>query len=56
MTPKEFKEKIQEIIEKYDWDTEDCHFKMDNLMCEVLSELGYKDGVALFKEADKWYS
>ena len=57
MTPKEFKEKMQELISgEGGWDFEARHSQMDDLMCEALSDLGYGDGVALFKEADKWYA
>lgn len=37
-------------------DEEDIHYDMDNLMCEVLTELGYGDGVKVFRNEPKWYS
>lgn len=55
MTPEEFKLKMQTILTKYD-DPESVHFKMDELMCEVLTELGYNDGVKVFENTEKWYS
>ena len=56
MTPKEFFDKMTEIEDEFYSDLEVCHSKMDDLMCEVLDELGYGDGVHVFKGADKWYA
>lgn len=33
-----------------------CHCEMDDLMCQVLTELGYGDGVKVFDETPKWYA
>ena len=67
MTPEEFK---QEMIEIRDLDDEtakkkygatwfssilDNHIYADNLMCQVLEELGYGEGVKIFHEIEKWY-
>ena len=54
MTPEEFKEKMKNIWDKYD--EEDGHDLADRLMCDVLRQLGYGEGVEIFEEADKWYS
>lgn len=35
---------------------EEAHYKADVLMCELLTELGYSEGVEIFKEMYKWYS
>ena len=35
--------------------TEWAHQPMDDLLCRVLCELGYQDGVKVFMEQDKWY-
>ena len=54
MTPEEFKQKMLDIFEiGYE---ETMHEKADGLMCELLTELGYKDGVEVFYNMDKWYS
>lgn len=37
-------------------DTEMTHIYMDELMCKLLRELGYGDGVDIFEETNKWYS
>ena len=54
MTPQEFAKKMQEISEN--GDTEISHGDADDLMCSVLEFWGYKEGVKIFKEMDKWYA
>ena len=54
MTPKEFAAKMREIDEKND--TESSHWKQDELMCEILASLGYKEGVDIFNSTEKWYT
>lgn len=60
ITPKEFYEKMKAlsdstVSDEY-IDLEDQHIEMDELMCEVLTQLGYGDGVEAFKNAYKWYA
>lgn len=55
ISPKEFAEKMGQIAEERD-DTEVCHIKMDDYICEVLRTLGYKEGVEIFENTPKWYS
>lgn len=54
MTPKEFAEKMQSIVDEKN--TELGHIEMDDLMCELLKSLGYEEGVEIFDNALKWYS
>ncbi len=54
MTPKEFLFKMRKIRTYYD--TENRHIEADKLMCEILSDLGYGDGIAIFKTMIKWYT
>lgn len=54
MTPEEFEAKMKEILKGKDSERE--HEDADNLMCEVLTSLGYEDGVTIFKNATKWYA
>ena len=54
MTREEFKNKMQAIADKED--IEIGHFEADNLMCELLKDLGYGEGVEIFEEMYKWYS
>jgi hypothetical protein len=58
MSPEEFKVAMQALIveEENDSDTEETHYKADKLMCDILEELGYGDGVALFNKLHKWYA
>lgn len=55
MTPEQFLEEMENIFMNRH-DTEQDHIAGDSLMCEVLTQLGYGDGVRVFEEADKWYS
>lgn len=55
ISPKEFAEKMGQIAEEKD-DTEVCHIKMDDYICEVLRTLGYEEGVEIFENTPKWYS
>lgn len=39
-----------------DDDTEMAHILADELMCKLLRELGYNEGVEIFEKMGKWYS
>ena len=54
MTPEEFKEKM--ILLNDDRDIEYSHIKADELMCDILRELGYSEGVEIFENMHKWYA
>ena len=59
ITSDEFYERMNVIAsgnDDYYHATEYGHIGMDNLMCEVLRQLGYEKGVEIFEKADKWYS
>ena len=60
MTPEEFAKQMQEIKdsaeESDDVKTESDHIKQDALMCQVLTELGYNEGVNIFNDTEKWYA
>lgn len=36
-------------------DNKEVHVLMDNLMCQVLRELGYHEGVTIFEKTPKYY-
>ena len=59
MTPEEFKNEMQKISnqrgEKF-CDEEITHSKADDLMCDLLRELGYGEGVDVFEDMPKWYA
>jgi len=58
MTPEEFKSLMEAIKlkEETEHDTEDTHWEADELMCEVLTQLGYGEGISVFKDMKKWYA
>jgi len=54
IAPKEFKERMAHLAEIDD--KEERHSKMDDLMVEVLSQLGYEEGARIFENTEKWYA
>lgn len=56
LTPEEFKDAMTIIDNKYGRDPETAHRMMDELMAEMLSSLGYKDGIDIFNGSMKWYA
>ena len=60
LTPEEFKKQMDRIFPMYGHDTgsdlEATHLQADKLMCALLTELGYGEGIEIFKNADKWYA
>ena len=55
-TPDQFFLQMQKIREEVGDDEEIAHARMDDLMCRVLVELGYRDGVGVFGVQVKWYA
>lgn len=55
MTPMEFADKMSTIFGKR-YDEEAAHIDADDLLCEVLVDLGYAEGVKVFNDAHKWYA
>ena len=54
MTPEEFKKEMLEISKL--GDLEGSHKIADNLLCKILKEFGYKEGVEIFEKMTKWYA
>ena len=52
---KELYESMKDIIEKYGDDKEELHVQMDLLMCKMLRDLGYGDGVDVFLNTPIYY-
>ncbi len=50
----EILEKLKEL--RYEMDTEAAHSDADELLCELLIELGHQDIVDAFNQIDKWYA
>ena len=64
-TPKRFAQEMGEIARMYDAGEdfagrfigeEEAHILADELMCKILSELGYGEGVDIFLKMPKWYA
>lgn len=56
MIPAEFERRMTKISEWNKHDEEQSHSDADDLMCELLVQLGYSAGVSIFKKMVKWYS
>ena len=57
MSAEEFKKAMEQIAaDEADDDEELAHIHADELMCEVLNQLGYSEGVTIFKDMPKWYA
>ena len=56
MTPYEFTEAMWRIKVRQDSTPEFDHIDADHLMCELLTKLGYGEGVRHFKNMERWYS
>ena len=54
MKTKNHLEKLQQL--KFNDDTEMVHVKADEILCELLSELGYTEIVDAYNELEKWYA
>ena len=54
MSPDDFAREMRYKSRKTD--TEAAHGDMDDLMCNLLRELGYGEAVDVFENAVKWYA
>jgi hypothetical protein len=54
ITPEEFDKRMSEIIKE--GGTEDRHMDADHLMMDLLTALGYGEGIKKFQEMTKWYA
>lgn len=54
ITPRDFYTEMVRIA--FTENQEMGHILADELMCSILTQLGYGDGVKLFEEMEKWYS
>lgn len=64
-TPETFAKNMAEIANMLEnpegfsgWsiDQEEAHIMADGLMCDLLQELGYGEGVDIFLKIPKWYA
>ena len=59
LTPEEFMNKMIELYKTYIVEKDDeelAHGYMDDLICDLLINLGYEDGIKVFYATPKWYS
>ncbi len=54
MTPEEFLQKLQELYGEGQ-DPERFHGEADDLIVELLKQLGYGEGAEFFDKCEKWY-
>lgn len=54
MHPEEFAARMREISKNGDFEV--AHVDADDLMCLVLTQLGYEEGVEVFENMEKWYA
>lgn len=53
-TVEEIKKEMQECVNNID--LEAAHYDADELLCELLNQLGYSDIVDLYNLVGKWYA
>lgn len=62
MSPEEFKEKMEGIKSRLEddgdvlFDEELAHRHADILMMKLLVSLGYREGIIVFEDMEKWYN
>ena len=59
ITAEEFSERMKSIranLAAFEYDEEIAHSCADSLMMETLTELGYGEGVEIFRNMPKWYA
>lgn len=54
MTPEQFAERMAVCMQTSDIETR--HYEADQLLCTMLVELGYGEGVRTYQTADKWFA
>jgi|GEM_PF-2081213 len=52
--PLDFKLKMEKIFRIND--VESAHIAADELMCELLKDLGYRKGIEVFEDENRWCS
>lgn len=56
MTKDEAIKKLKEIQNDTENDEEFCHINADNVLCDLLETLGYKEVVDEWDKIKKWYA
>lgn len=47
---------VELAVLKYDDDTEVAHLHADEVLCQLLTSLGYEDVADAYREIGKWYA
>lgn len=56
-TMTKFQRELEELIKlRYNSDTEVAHVRADNLLCDILEQLGEDAIVKAFHDIKKWYA
>ena len=56
-TMTKFPRELEELIKlRYNSDTEDAHVRADDLLCDILEQLGEDEIVKAFQGIKKWYA
>lgn len=55
-TPEEFLEEVKRLSKEIGYDEEEFHCRTDDLMGNLLIDLGYRDGIELIRRHTRWYS
>ena len=58
MNNEKLKEKYINLLkeQQISWDDEMAHVEADNLVCELLKELGFEEVVKEYDKVSKWYA
>ena len=56
MTPEQFKSKMGDIFPVAGYDEEGAHSMADDVILDLLRQLGYGEGADIFDDANKWYA
>lgn len=60
LTSEQFAEEMKRPFKVYkmekDYDPEMFHVKADELICQLLKDLGYAKGIVIFEAATKYYA
>ncbi len=56
ISPEEFKARMGQLFNPAEYDEEIAHCDADKLMCDLLRQIGYGEGIDIFEKSDKWYA
>jgi hypothetical protein len=55
LTPEQALEKAKEIVEKNGDSPASNHFDLDELLCEILMPLGYRELIEFYQAQTRWF-